>query len=163
MKTRMLKNFKGVLIACSLILFSSTVLKAQPEVPPSRDDMEARRVGFLTTMLQLTPQEAQNFWPVYNKFQNEMEALRKDRAEELMSAKMNFNDYTDDQVNKLIDNEFDSRQKELDLARRYNVEFKKILPVKKVAKLYRAEQQFKISLLKDMHPGKDDHDEPWRH
>ncbi|MGB3075462.1 MAG: hypothetical protein WBB36_09075, partial [Chitinophagales bacterium] len=58
---------------------------------------------------------------------------------------------TDEQVNKVIENEFISRQKELDIAKRYNNEFKKILPVKKVAKLYRAEQLFKISLLKDMH------------
>jgi hypothetical protein len=53
-------------------------------------------------------------------------------------------------VIKLIDDELEYRQKELDLQRKYNPEFKKVLPVKKVAKFYRAEQQFKINLIRDM-------------
>jgi hypothetical protein len=56
-------------------------------------------------------------------------------------------------VSKLIDSEFNSRQKEIEVQKKYNVEFKKVLPVKKVAKLYRAEQQFKVNLIKDMPAG----------
>lgn len=128
---------------------------AQPPVSQEqREEVEARRIGFITNEVQLSPEEAQVFWPVYNKYRDELEALRKDRANELMSAKINFDSYTDEQVSKAIDNEFNSRQKELDISRKYNTEFKKILPVKKVAKLYRAEQLFKISLLKDMRQDK---------
>ncbi len=117
----------------ALLLFFallSVFAMGQPPVSQEqRDEVEARRIGFITNEVQLTPEEAQVFWPVYNKYRDELEALRKDRANELMSAKLNFDSYTDEQVNKAIDNEFNSRQKELDISRRYNTEFMKILPI----------------------------------
>lgn len=138
-----------------ILLLSIAYAAAQPSSQDQKDDIEARRIGFITKEVELTPQEAQTFWPVYNKYRAEVETLRKSRATELMSARINFDDYTDEQVNKVIENEFSFRQKELDISRRYNEEFKKILPVKKVARLYRAEQLFKISLIKDMRQEKD--------
>ncbi|MCY7408951.1 MAG: hypothetical protein LH473_01635 [Chitinophagales bacterium] len=141
----------AMIITISLFLSGFNSLAQQP--PPNHDEVEARRIGFITKELQLTPDEAKVFWPVYNKFRDEMDALRKGRASELLGAKMNFDSMTAEEVSKLIDNEFASRQKEIDLQRRYNVEFKKVLPVKKVARLYRAEQQFKVNLIKDMPQG----------
>ncbi|HUM46686.1 MAG TPA: hypothetical protein PLD84_07155 [Chitinophagales bacterium] len=132
-----------------LFCLTSAIAVSQP-VQEQKDDIDARRIGFLTKEMELTPQEAQTFWPLYNKYRAEVESLRKGRATELMAAKINFEDYTDEQVSKVIDNEFNFRQKELDIIRKYNDEFKKILPVKKVAKLYRAEQLFKLSLIKEM-------------
>ena len=132
----------------SCITFTMAI--AQPVQREQKDDIDARRIGFITNEMELTPEEAQVFWPVYNKYRAEVETLKKSRATELMSAKINFDDYTDEEVNKAIENDFNSRQKELDILRRYNNEYKKLLPVKKVAKLYRAEQLFKISLLKEM-------------
>ena len=138
----------NLFIAVCCMLAANIALAQGP--PPDKDDIEARRVGFITQQLQLTTQEAQVFWPVYNRYHDELETLRKKKMSELLGAKMNFDNYTDEQVSKLIDEEMDSRQKELDLQRKYNVEFKKVLPVKKVALLYRAEQQFKVNLIRNM-------------
>ncbi len=145
-------NLKNSPVAFLMLLccFSFTQALAQPVQREQKDEIDARRIGFITSEMELTPEEAQVFWPVYNKYRAEVETLKKSRASELMSAKINFDDYTDEQVDKVIENDFNSRQKELDILRKYNSEYKKILPVKKVAKLYRAEQLFKISLLKDM-------------
>src|SRR5689334_13027544 len=82
-----------------------------------KENIESRHIAFITNQLQLTPEEAQVFWPVYNKYHAEVEALRKNHVTELFSAKVNFDTYTDDQVNKLIDDEMDYRQKELDIQR----------------------------------------------
>ena len=40
-----------------------------PPEPPKKEKMEAMRVGFITQKLDLTSEEAQKFWPVYNEFQ----------------------------------------------------------------------------------------------
>ena len=145
-----MKSFHRVL-SVLLLLFVFHRAGAQP--PGDRDEIEAKRIGFITSQLNLTPEEAKVFWPVYNKYHDELDALRKGRATELLSAKINFESMTDEEVSKLIDNEFNSRQKELDIQRRYNTEFKKVLPIKKVAMLYRAEQLFKIQLIKDLKQG----------
>ena len=136
-----------------LLIIWSTVFSAGgtgAQTPQQKENIEARHIGFITNELQLTPEEAQVFWPVYNRYHGELEALRKKHTTELLGVKVNFDSYTDDQVSKLIDDEMDYRQKELDLQRKYSEEFKKVLPVKKVARFYRAEQQFKINLIRDI-------------
>ena len=133
---------------------------AQPTQQAQKDDIDAQRIGFITKELQLTTQEAQVFWPVYNKYRTELETLRKNRSTELMAAKVNFDEYSNEEVNKIIENEFVYRQKELDLMKRYNEEFKKILPIKKVAKLYRADQLFKIYMIKDLKQNNSDAGKP---
>ena len=140
---------RAILFILMNALISTGSTLAQPQ-QPQKENIEARHIGFITNQLQLTPEEAKVFWPVYNKYHAEVEALRKNHVTELLSAKVNFDSYTDDQVSKLIDDEMDYRQKELDIQRKYNPEFKKVLPVKKVAKFYRAEQQFKINLIREM-------------
>jgi hypothetical protein len=105
------------------------------------------KVGFITDRLNLTPEEAKVFWPVYNKYQDELEIVRKSRRENLINAKMNFDEMTDKEVDKAIEAEIASRQNELDLLKKYHPQFRQVLPIKKVAKLYRAEEDFKRKLL----------------
>lgn len=135
------------------LLLISVWLSAQQPQPgedppkPSRERVEAMKVGFLTQRLNLTPEEAKVFWPVYNKYQDELEALRKSRRENLANAKMNFDDMAEKDVEKAVDTELGFRQSELDLLKKYHGQFKQTLPIKKVAKLYRAEEDFKRELL----------------
>jgi len=151
MKTILLKRLPWRLLTSVSVLFISWGFSsAQPSPQEQKDEIDAQRVAFITKELDLSTQEAQVFWPVYNKYRKELEALRKSRATELMAAKVNFDNYSDEEMSKIIDNEFGYRQKELDLMKKYNEEFKKLLPLKKVAKLYRAEQYFKINLIKNI-------------
>jgi hypothetical protein len=138
-----MKKIKSMLI---LLLAFSAAAVAQKE-HPMRDKVEAFKVGFITDRLNLTPEEAKTFWPVYNKYQDELEVLRKSRRENLVNAKMNFDEMTDKDIEKVIDNELSSRQSELDLLKKYHPQFKQVLPIRKVAKLYRAEEDFKRKLL----------------
>lgn len=143
-------KFKWALMLLFLGAFLSPGSAGAQNTPQQKEDIEANHIGFITKELQLTPEEAQTFWPVYNRYHGELETLRKKHTTELLGAKVNFDSFTDVQVSKLIDDEMDYRQKELDLQRKYSAEFKKVLPVKKVARFYRAEQQFKINLIRDM-------------
>lgn len=137
---------KQLFLLSFLVLFSAIVF-AQENKPPVRERLESLKVGFLTERLNLTAEEAKVFWPVYNKYQDELEQLRKSRRENLMNAKLNFDEMSDSEVEKTIDNELMYRQGELDVLKKYNPQFKKVLPVKKVAKLYKAEEDFKRKLI----------------
>jgi len=110
----------------------------------------AKKVAFITNELQLTPTEAETFWPVYNQYTAEIESLKKAQKNELLSVQqdslMNMNSA---QLQVLIDKEFVYEQQELDVKKKYfDGEFEKVLSPQKVVKLYRAEQLFKIYLLK---------------
>ncbi|MCX6292125.1 MAG: hypothetical protein NT126_10215 [Bacteroidetes bacterium] len=139
-----MKKYKKLITV--LILFVSSSAMAQ-EPKPAREKVEAMKVGFLTERLNLSPEEARVFWPVYNKYTDELEAVRKSRRENLVNARMNFDEMTDKEIEKVIDTEIASRQSELDLQKKYNPQFKQVLPMKKIAKLYRAEEDFKRKLL----------------
>ena len=114
---------------------------------PMRDRVDAMKVGFLTDRLNLTPEEAQVFWPVYNKYSDELDQLRKGRRENLMNTRENFDSMSPAEIEKAVDNEIIFRTNELEITKKYHPLFKKVLPIKKVAMLYKAEEDFKRKLI----------------
>lgn len=147
---------KNPVIKKALVLFTaigfSLVSFAQPgeKFEQKKEKVEAMKIGFITQEMSLTPQEAQKFWPVYNQMNDELEAVRKERHLARETAKLNFETMTDPEVEKLINDEMASQQKELDIRKKYIAQYKAVLPVKKVAQYYRAEEQFKRKLLEKM-------------
>ena len=136
----------------TIVLAICVIAKAQPGPGggDKKEKIEAIKIGYLTKQLELTADEAKVFWPIYNQYDAEMEVIRKGRLTELMNAKINFESMSDADVSKTIDNEFNSQQQELNIKKKYNEEFKKVLPVKKVAKFWVAEQKFKLYLLEQL-------------
>lgn len=136
-----MKKFNYIVLA---LLLNAIFVIAQPPPRAPRERVEAMKVGFLTDRLNLTVEEARDFWPVYNKMQEELEVFRKNRRNNLRDS---MESMSDAEVEKMVDGELNFRQNELDIIKKYHPQFKKILPVRKVALLYRAEEDFKRRLL----------------
>lgn len=134
-----------ILIALLQPLFALS----QESAESRKDKIESLRIAYITKELSLSTNEAQLFWPVYNQFQEELKIIRKNRKLDIMEAKINFDSMTDVEIAKMIDGDFQFQQLELDLRKKYVEEYKKVLPVRKVAKLLRAEHTFKIELLRE--------------
>lgn len=139
-----------------LIVFISLLsipLSAQTPGPGNRpgnekrEDIESLKVAFLTRKLSLTPDEAKKFWPVYDQFANEMKAVKEARADKMKNAKDDIDQLSDKDLEKIVDGDIAFRQQELDVLKKYHSQFKQVLPMRKVAKLYRAEEDFKRELL----------------
>ena len=114
---------------------------------PKKEKVEAMKIGFITDYLDLSSEEAKDFWPIYNKYQDEMELLRKGRRQNILNEQTDLNTMSDSDLEKLVDSEIIFHQNELDIQKKYHPQFKKVLPMRKVAKLYRAEEEFKKKLL----------------
>lgn len=146
-------SLKTVLIF--VLIFTASVGVFAQGPPPrkgdkqqeKRENFEAMKIAFITQKLDLTPEEAQQFWPVYNQYSAKLQEIRKKRKQENRDAKQNFDDMSDKDVEQAVDNEIIYRQKELDIQKEYHAKFKSVLPIKKVAKLYNSEEQFKRLLL----------------
>ena len=91
---------------CFLILLFlyNTGLSAQ-EKRPAKERVDAMKIGFLTDRLNLTPEEAKTFWPVYNMYSDDLEKLRKGRRENIINTRENFDDMSDADLEKSVDNE----------------------------------------------------------
>ncbi len=144
---------KTIVSLCFLLLFSIMLVSPLAAQPPGgrpkmdREDIESMKIAFLTRKLSLSPEEAQKFWPVYNSFADEIKNIKEGRAERMKDSKESFANMPDKDVEKLIDAEISSRQQELDVLKKYHSQFKQTLPIKKVAMLYRAEEDFKRELI----------------
>jgi len=128
-------NWLTIVIFCT----APMLVFAQPS-GNKKEQKEARRIAFYTEKLDLSRGEAESFWPVYREMDKAMSALRKEMK---TKRKGNITEMSDKELEQLLDNMIDFKQKELDLKKKYHDEFKKILPIRKVAKLYHAEEQFK--------------------
>ena len=148
---------KHIIKGIALLLFISFAhVSSAQRGGGKRERIESMKIAFITKRLDLTPAEAKTFWPVYNQFQDEMETLHKSHRENLADERRNFDSLSDGQIEKLVDAEISTRQQELDVVKKYLPQFKKILPIRKVGMLFRAEEDFKRKLLDMLQDRKDD-------
>jgi len=115
-----------------------------------KEKIESFKVAFITQKLNLTTKEAQQFWPIYNEYLDKMETLKNARKKELRSSSISIENYTDKELESMLDNEFLSKEKEVELSKEYFNKFKTSIPLKKVILLYKAEDEFKRELLRQI-------------
>jgi hypothetical protein len=112
-----------------------------------REKIDAWKIGFITEQLQLTPAEAQVFWPVFNEYENKRHEDRDSLSAEFPDDPSAVQNMTDEQVGQLIQKHLQHEQQQVDLKKEYYQKLKVILPVKKIFRLFEAESQFKRILL----------------
>lgn len=113
-----------------IVLLPFTAM-AQPgnRLGEGRQQLEAIQIAFLTRELSLTSQEAEKFWPVYNKYQDEMKGLlRKGSDTDVLSQ----------------------QQQALDIRKKYKNDFVKILGAERTNKLFEAEMRFREMVKREL-------------
>jgi hypothetical protein len=115
-----------VLISLGVV---ATNAQNRPEKKFNKNNIEALKVAYITRQLNLTPEEAQKFWPVHNMY---FEELKKTRRENLY-------------------NELVFEEKALNVRKKYNSDFRKILMSdERVNKLFKLEKDFNNELRKEL-------------
>ncbi|WP_084241315.1 hypothetical protein [Pedobacter africanus] len=136
------------LLVTLLFMFPALVM-AQKYTERMNDEIEAYKIGFLTQKLDLSADEAKIFWPIYNNWQKEQTALRKERMQKMINYRKiaEIEELSDTEIQNLIENSFSIKQRELNLERKYYYRLKSSLPIKIVGKFYRAQEAFKKEIL----------------
>jgi len=137
MKGLVKKGFLGIII-CLII---NTGLMAQDR-RGHYERIEAIKVAFITKKLDLTTEEAQKFWPVYNNYQKELMELMRKRREDRQK--------TDIAPNDKINADLTYESRILDLKKKYKKLYLKAIPADKVLLLYQAEREFREHLIKQL-------------
>lgn len=118
----------------------------------AKERIEAYRAQFLTEELELTPEEAQQFWPVYNQYRKKVDAIQLERMRKHArfrgNPKAELEALSDQEVYREVESEMKMQQELLDLRKEYFRKFDDVLPIKKVALLYRAEGEFQRRLIR---------------
>ena len=128
-------------IIVAVILLSTIFSYGQKRIDHKTENkIKAQKVAFITQALELTPEEAERFWPLYNEYSRKLRDLR-------IENKVKPKRLTEEEANRLLDEFFDIDQKKLVLRKNYYDRFRHVLPASKVVKLRFAEKKFKLKLL----------------
>lgn len=140
----MKSNFKHIFSMLVLILFINTTFA---QVDSKKDKIDALRAAFISKKVNFTTQETQSFWPLYNEMNDKLNIARKTFRLQY-NNKTNYDFATDKEAEAYLAAELNLKQKEFEIYKDYYEKFKKILPVKKVAAVRRAEDDFKKEIIK---------------
>jgi len=108
-----------------------------------RKKMDAKKVAYITERLDLSVEEAQGFWPIYNDF----EKKRKEMVDEVRPEKP-IDELTDQEARAVMAKVLESKQKGLALEQEYAKRLEYVLPAKKILMLIDSEREFKRSVIK---------------
>lgn len=112
--------------------------------------LNSQKIAFYTQRLQLTSAEAEKFWPVYNEYQRKKNDILLEKRNTDKYLRQSYSTLTDKEIEEISDKYIAFNKAEADLLTAYHEQFKKVLPIKKVIKLYQAENQFKEMLLRQI-------------
>lgn len=157
MMERSSKLIRTVIVFLCLAVFSTGGLLAQEagqqDAASKQDKIKALEIAYISKELDLTPEEAQKFWPVYNKYSREVNILIQERKKK--NQELKGKPRTDDLSDAAVDKELGYEKKMLEIKTRYREEFGKVLPARKVGNLYRAEREFRGMMIRQLKERKD--------
>jgi hypothetical protein len=140
---------KRILMYCLAVGWMSAFAQEpeldRPQDPKAAERINNLRIAYLTEKLELTPEQAERFWPVYREFSQERAKLRR----EFMTAQRAIDPNNPDPAKQkeLVDLELKVRQRQLDLEKDYSQRLLKVISAQQVLNLRQGEREF-VDLLK---------------
>jgi hypothetical protein len=135
-----------------IALFAVAALLALPAVAQTQSDMEilaekikADKKLVVAANLQLTEDEAKGFWPVYESYQKDLQALNQRLLGTVQKYADAYNQgpVSDETAKKLINEAIDIEEAEVKLKRSYVPKLEKVIPGVKVARYIQIENKIR--------------------
>ena len=104
--------------------------------------IESQKIAYFSQKLDLSSEEAQLFWPIYNEYQSKMKEMRQQNKKD-----WTIQDISEDEANEVLNSLLSREQNELDIKKQYLNKLKTAVPAKKVTQLYILEKQFREEIL----------------
>lgn len=109
------------------------------------DKIESARIALITERLELSPEQAERFWPLYREYTQQRQDLRQDFVNARKS--LDNKDLSEEQTKELLDRGLKLKERELDLDKRYLDRLNQVISNKQLLELRKAEQDFRRMLL----------------
>jgi hypothetical protein len=121
---------------------------------PNLEKLNNYKIGFFTRKLNLTSEEAEKFWPVYNDYQSQRNLIQMEKLKLNRNFNQNQSSLSERQLEEMGDKYVDCLVKESNLAVTFHKKLKEVLPPVKVILYYQAENQYKVQLLNELQNAK---------
>ncbi len=135
---------KYTLFVALIVASLAAVSQPKGERNP-REQIEAAKIALITERLQLTPAQAEKFWPIYNEYSRRQEEVRR----EFTQARNRHNPETasDDDNKRLLELGMQVKERTIELERTYSERLLQVIDNRQMLSLRKAESDFKVMIL----------------
>ena len=144
-KPTVMKQLIIIILAIPMLSFSQNRQGFKDE---RFEKIQTAKIGLITEKLNLTTEQAPQFWPVYNEYQGKKFDLRRSIKRTLDEA--NSLTATDDKIISSHRQTLAIKKKEIELDEEYMAKLLKTISPKQYAELKRTEQSFNKKLLEKL-------------
>jgi len=135
-----------------IIFLLVTSLSFSQGFKEKREKVKALKVAYITEQLELTTDEAQKFWPIYNAFDEKQSELRHEKMRAILDR------FKPGNVEKLSEKDASNSLAQMEkieedlfnLKKKFIKDLQSVISAKKIIKLKKAEEDFNRELLKQM-------------
>lgn len=135
-----------------IIFLLVTSLSFSQGFKEKREKVKALKVAYITEQLELTTDEAQKFWPIYNAFDENQAELRHEKMRSILDR------FKPGNVEKLSEKDASNSLAQMEkieedlfnLKKKFIKDLQGVISAKKIIKLKKAEEDFNRELLKQM-------------
>lgn len=166
---KLLTFFVFLLAALSLTNYLAAAQQHNTDVDQVLDsvraDMRADKVAIITEAMNLGPEEAKKFWPVYREYEAELVQLNDKRIAILKDYAAKYVSMTDSEAKSIADRSFDWETSRTQLRKNYFAKLMKATSAITAAKFFQVEHRLDLVLdlqlateipglfIKSAHPG----------
>jgi len=105
------------------------------------DTIRANKKALVAANLTLSDEEAARFWPLYDKYQTDMNAVQDRTVKVIQDYAASFADLSNEKAMALANDWLSAEGDRVKVRRDYLPEFAKVLPGKKVVRFYQIENK----------------------
>jgi uncharacterized protein YcfL len=149
-------NMKVKLVLAGLMLVTCSAF-AQQKLNQQRDKIKSEKKEFINQYCGFTPAESEKLWKLNDEMESKLQSLKKTMRSEMKAIKdKGIDNASDSEIKKAMESVKNSELKTVEVKWEYNSKYIDAIGVKKTAKFYDAEREFRKKLLnrlKDMKGG----------
>ena len=110
--------------------------------------IKSLKVAYITEKLSLDSKEAQEFWPIYNEYEEKRHALIRKEHSQIKDKLESSDDLSEEESKKLLTLKISIEEDEEELDKAFLIKVSKVTSAKKALLLLKAEEDFKRDLIK---------------
>lgn len=132
-RTNLVLTMKRYILTFAILFFITGISIAQrPSERYDPEKLQAARIAFITSRLDLKPEQAEKFWPIYNQFNDNRETYLKEirKLSDLRSG-----DISESDAKKRIEQRFELQRKVLSEEEKFMSDLSKVISYNQILKL----------------------------
>lgn len=144
-------------IALLIAVFFSLLIQAQPpRSKEKKEKLKAIKTAYISTELELTPEEATKFWPLYHAFEAKQQEIKQEKWKRYLDANEGtLTELSAKDAASLLQKIEYSEEITYQERKKFVQNLKEFLPAIKILKLLKAEASFNRKLLQQFRNKKD--------